>query len=58
MSQWEQRQEDLKLLYRLSAELRVGTSRASLSSKEQAHVKRTIEALANAISAYELQVVA
>lgn len=58
MNQWEQRQDDLKILYRLSADLRVGSSRVDLNSSEQAHIKKTIEALMNAIQAYESQVMA
>lgn len=58
MSQWEQRQDDIRTLYRLSADLRVGSSRVGLTSSEQAHIKRTVEALMNAIQAYESQVVA
>lgn len=53
---WEERTDDLKLLYRLSAELRVKASNVSISSKEQARLKNTAEALQKAIAALEAQV--
>jgi len=57
-TQLRQRSDDLKLLYKLSAELRVGSARADLTSVEQRQIKRTIEALTNAITALEQQVMA
>ncbi len=55
---WIERQEQIRLLYRLIAELRVSASRSGMSATDSDRMKKTVEALAIAIASLEIQVCA
>lgn len=55
---WIERQEQVRLLYRLIAELRVSSSRNGMNASDQDRMKKTVEALSIAITLLEAQVCA